>query len=119
LGEFVMKAFVGISLLGLLVGASTPLRAAQYFASASCGGSATYDISSTDANEGCEQSTNYPNFVEAGAEADPGGLHAGAHGDGHLIGQATAVISDNYLVSAGPGWRARQAISSLPITFTA
>jgi hypothetical protein len=97
-----MKAFVEMSILGLLLGASTPLHAAQYFASASCGGSGTYDISSTDANEGCENSVDYPNYVEAGAEADPSGLHAGAHGDGHLVGQSVAVVTDNYLVSAGP-----------------
>jgi hypothetical protein len=100
-----MKAFVGISIMGLPMGASTPLHAAQFFASANCGdrSGTTYDISSRQASEGCENSIDYPNYVLAASEADAGGLHAEAHGDGSILGQTTAVISDNYLVSAGPG----------------
>jgi hypothetical protein len=100
-----MKAFAGISILVLLMGASAPLHAAQYFASVNCAdrSGTTYDISSTNAGEGCENSIDYPNYVEAAAQANAGGLHAEAHGDGHLLGQSTAVASDNYLVSAGPG----------------
>jgi hypothetical protein len=97
-----MKAFAGISILGLLLGASAPGHATTYFAQGKCGGSGTYDIETNrSANEGCAFSTqNNTNFVEASAEADPGGLHADAHGDNHDIGQATAVITDNYLVTA-------------------
>jgi hypothetical protein len=105
LGEFIMKVFAGMSILGLLMGASTPLHAAQYFASVNCGdrSGTTYDISPRQASEGCENSIDFPNYVEAASEADAGGLHADAHGDGSILGQSTAVISDNYLVSAGPG----------------
>jgi hypothetical protein len=100
-GELIMKAFFGISILGLLVGASAPVHATTYFAQAKCGGAGTYDIETNrPADDGCAFSTqNNTNFVEAGAEADPGGLHADAHGDNHEDGQATAVITDSYLVT--------------------
>jgi hypothetical protein len=101
-GELIMKAFIGISILGLLVSATAPVHATTYFAQAKCGGSGTYDIETNrSADEGCSYSTqDFTNFVEASAEADLGGLHADAHGDGHDLGQATAVITDNYLVTA-------------------
>jgi hypothetical protein len=97
-----MKAFAGISILGLLMSASAPVHATTYFAQAKCGGAGTYDIETNRAaDDGCAFATqDNTDFVEAGAEADPGGLHADAHGDNHEDGQATAVITDSYLVTS-------------------
>jgi hypothetical protein len=100
-----MKAFVGISVVSLLLGATTPLHAAAYLASVNCGdrNGTVYEESSRDASEGCSNSIDYPSYVAAGAEANAGGLHADAHGDGHITPQSEANMSDNYLVSAAPG----------------
>jgi hypothetical protein len=104
LEELNMKPFARISILGLLLVAAAPGRAAVFSASANCGnyGGGSYTANSTSASEGCSNSIDYPKSVVAGAEADAGGLHAGAQGDGHLLGQAGAGVRDNYLVSAGP-----------------
>jgi hypothetical protein len=111
-----MKTLIGISILGMLMNAALPLRAAEYFASTNCQnrGGAVYETSTTFASSGCANSIDYPGFVTAGAEAADETLHADAHGDGHLDAEAVAVMSDNYLVSAGPG----QTGASGSIVFT-
>ncbi len=98
-----MKTFVGMSIFGLLLGASAPVHATSYYASTRCGVDApTYDEETNKAAEdGCAFSTP-DGAVEAAADADPGGLHADAIASDLYIGQATAVITDSYLVTS-PG----------------
>ena len=49
-----MKAWSGLAIFGILLGASAPVHATTYFAQAKCGGSGTYDIETNrSADEGC------------------------------------------------------------------
>jgi hypothetical protein len=94
---------IGLSAAAFLLALAAPVHAADYYVSVRCGaGLPSTNDSSFDASNGCSNSINYPNYVLAAADANSGGLHAEAHGDGHQIGQADAILTDNYVVNA-PG----------------
>jgi hypothetical protein len=97
------KAFIGLSVIGLLLSATTPLQAATYYASANCGGTEQNNTSGTAAGAECGYGITYPSlgFVSATSEADATGLYARAHGAGYTDGTADAVMSDNYSMPTG------------------
>lgn len=103
LGGSAMKAFVRLSAIGALLGATAPVHSAEYTASANCGGSQDIESSSAAAGAECGYAITYPSlgFVSASSESDPTGLYASAHGAGYTDGMADAIVSDNYFVAGG------------------
>lgn len=103
LGGSAMKAFVRLSAIGALLGATAPVHSAEYTASANCGGSQDIESSSGAAGAECGYAITYPSlgFVSASSESDPTGLYASAHGAGYTDGTADAIVSDNYFVAGG------------------
>jgi hypothetical protein len=96
-----MKAIVGISVIGLLLGAVAPLHAAEYFASANCEGKFDSESGADFAGAVCSNSASSTAFLSASSEADASGLHAAAHGADFNDASADAVLTDNYFVASG------------------
>jgi hypothetical protein len=98
-----MKAFVRPCVIGALLCAAAPGHAAEYTASANCGGSQQVVSGSTSAGAECGYPITYPvfGFISASSEADSAGLYVAAHGAGYNDGTADAIVSDNFFVASG------------------